>query len=199
MAAPVVAHQAEVLRERRDLRRPTCAAWCRASSTASAPGLLSGPSTSTVDRAAVRLDRGHRVSPNWRGCFIAVLCYHPTQRAEPDAPGHPWTADFDGLGRWRGGVRPHGAGLSEISRRHGGAARRGARGRWRVRPRALPEGLFRAAVLQAGERAGGGRGGAGGAAPDRERDARASTRMWRRSRPGSPAISTARSACGSRS
>ena len=96
----------------------------------------------------------------------------------------------------RGGVRPHGARLSEISRRHGGAARRGARGRRRVRPRALPEGLLRAAVLQAGERAGGGRGRAGrrGGSPRTRR--RASRRMWRRSRPGSAAISTARSASG---
>ena len=149
-----------------------------------------------VDRAAVRLDGGHCLSPN---CFYVGCAFIIRRLSKPDAPRHARTADFDGLHGGRGGVRPRADGLSEISRRCGPAAGRGVCRRWRVRAGALPEGLFRHALLQAGERAGrlGGRE-AGAAARARTRR-RASRRMRRRSMPGSPAISTARSASGSRS
>ena len=89
--------------------------------------------------------------------------------------------------------------LPEISRRCGPAAGRGVCRRRRVRAGALPEGLFRHALLQAGERAGRRRGRAARRGCQRACDAARAGACRRRSRPGSPAISTARSASGSRS
>ena len=68
------------------------------------------------------------------------------------------------------GLRPHGLGLSQVSRRHARPSGADPLGRSGVRPRPLPEGLFRHAVLQAGECAGRCGGRADGARADHQGD-----------------------------
>ena len=151
-----------------------------------------------VDRAAVRLDGGHCLSPNDAVMLIAALLSSGGRASQMHH-------DMHGLPISTASTEAAAAFDRTLTGYLKYRADAGSGWRERLRPTASSrlahclKGYFAHALLQAGERAAAARGRAAGAAAEPRTRRRASRRMSRRSRPGSPAISIARSASGSRS
>ena len=98
VAAPVVAHAGGNAASAPRPARPTCAAWCRASCTASAPACFPGPRPRTWIGQPFDWIVGI-VSPQMVRMLYAMAFAIIRRAGKPDAPRHAWTADFDGLAR----------------------------------------------------------------------------------------------------
>ena len=119
VAAPVVAHEhGSAASAPPASDRPTYAAWCRASCRSISTGLLRVSLDFEMDRAAVRLDDGHCVSPNcfYDGCALLSSGRRASQMHR-DIHGLPIsTASAQAAAAFDRAL----IGLSEISRRPAG-------------------------------------------------------------------------------